>query len=153
MQFENLPKRTHIAIMKKSWGLIPKILSGEKTIESRWYKNRVAPWDRVAIDDIIYFKDSGEPVTVRARVTDVEQRAISNDDEALTLMEKYSKNLGVAEITGEVKNYILNKKYAIFVRFNSVEKIKPFEIDKIGFGAQAAWLVVGDIEKVKQGVY
>lgn len=30
----------HVAIMKKSWGLTRKILSGEKTIESRWYRFR-----------------------------------------------------------------------------------------------------------------
>jgi len=29
----------HIAIMKKSWRLTEKILAGEKTLETRWYKN------------------------------------------------------------------------------------------------------------------
>jgi len=38
----------HVAIMKRSWGLIPKILSGEKTIESRWYKKRIPPWNRIS---------------------------------------------------------------------------------------------------------
>lgn len=140
------PKRTHVAIMKRSWRLIPKILSGEKTVESRWYKGRVAPWDRIDAGDVIYFKDSGEPVTVRARVTDVEQYVISGNEEALALMEKYAgKDLGVTKITGEIKNYILNKRYAIFVRFDSVERVEPFEVDKTGFGAQAAWLVMDDI--------
>ena len=30
----------HVAIMKKSWGLIEKILSEEKTAESHWYKTK-----------------------------------------------------------------------------------------------------------------
>lgn len=63
----------HIAIMKKSWELIPKIISGEKTIESRWYKNRIAPWDRISEGDTVYFKDSGEPVSAVATVSKVLQ--------------------------------------------------------------------------------
>ncbi len=30
------------------------------------------------------------------------------------------------------------------------QKIEPFEIDKKGFGAMAAWLTVADIEKIKR---
>lgn len=63
----------HVAIMKKSWGLIPKILSGEKRVES---------------------------------------------------------------------NYLL-----IFLK-NQV-KIKPFEIDKIGFGMMSAWITVKNIKQIK----
>ena len=47
----------HVAIMKKSWGLVEKILAGEKTVESRWYKSKCVPWDRIKPKDIIYFKD------------------------------------------------------------------------------------------------
>ena len=37
----------HLAIMRKSWNLTNKILTGEKKIESRWYKNKYAPWDKI----------------------------------------------------------------------------------------------------------
>jgi len=33
----------HVAIMKKSWKLTEKILSGEEKIESRWYKSKYSP--------------------------------------------------------------------------------------------------------------
>ena len=33
----------HVAIMKKSWGLTDKILSGQKKIESRWYLSSFCP--------------------------------------------------------------------------------------------------------------
>lgn len=49
----------HIAIMNGPWNLIPKILSGEKTIESRWYRTRRAPWGGIRAGDTVYFKDSG----------------------------------------------------------------------------------------------
>ena len=63
----------HVAIMKKSWGLTEKILSGEKKIESRWYMIRCAPWDRIKGTDTVYFKNSGEPITIKALVTKVLQ--------------------------------------------------------------------------------
>ena len=56
----------HVATMRKSWEFLPKILSGEKTIESRWLKNKSVPWGRVCIGDTIYFKNTGEPVTAKA---------------------------------------------------------------------------------------
>lgn len=37
----------HLAILKKSWPLIPKILNKQKTIESRWYKVKCAPWNKI----------------------------------------------------------------------------------------------------------
>jgi hypothetical protein len=63
----------HIAIMKKSWGLIPRILKGEKSIESRWYKHKAVPWGKIFSGDTIYFKNTGEPVGVAAKVVNVIQ--------------------------------------------------------------------------------
>ena len=63
----------HVAIMKKEWRLIPKILSGVKTVESRWYKNKVCPWNKVFAGDTLYFKNSGEKVSVRAHITKAQQ--------------------------------------------------------------------------------
>jgi len=65
----------HIAIMKKSWKLTQKILSCEKKIESRWYKAKCAPWDRIKKGETVYFKNSGEPVTIRTEVDKVVQFA------------------------------------------------------------------------------
>ena len=63
----------HVAIMKRSWGLIPKILNGSKTVESRWYQRRYAPWNKIKKGEKIYFKDSAEPVTIKAEVSKVLQ--------------------------------------------------------------------------------
>jgi len=38
------------------------------------------------------------------------------------------------------------------VFLEKVKKIKPFQIDKAGFGAMAAWLTVGDLEKIKKKI-
>ena len=44
----------HLAIMKK--GYIEKILSGEKKIESRFSKSRIAPYHNIFPDDTVYMQ-------------------------------------------------------------------------------------------------
>lgn len=140
----------HIAIMKKSWGLIPKILNKTKVAESRWYKSRITPWNRIKKGHNLYFKNSGEPITVRAEVTKVIQYQVLNNSKALKIMKKHAeKDLGFKKIPPEVLNYIQNKNYAIFIYFDSVKEIKPFNVDKTGFGAMAAWITVHNINKIK----
>ncbi len=151
LPLRDLPKRDHVAIMKKSWGLIPKILDGTRIAESRWYKSKITPWDRIHPGDNLYFKNSGEPVTVKTRVSKVLQYEIKNNDHALEVMKKHAKkDLGLEAIPREIKNYILNKNYAIFVFLDSVEKVKPFTIDKTSFGTMAAWITTDDINKIKR---
>lgn len=140
----------HIAIMKKQWGLIPKILSKEKTVESRWYKNKVTPWNKIKVGDTLYFKESGKPVTVKVKVIKVEQFEVKSNTHALEIMQKRAKaDLGTNSLSEEIKDYILNKNYAVFVYFNNVVQIKPFEINKKGFGLQAAWLTLPNIDTIK----
>ena len=145
---------THIAIMKSSWKLLPKILSGEKIVESRWYKTKACPWNRVFPGDTIYFKDSGKPVTLKARVTRVQQYILESSEDATSLfLQIKNKDLGIKGLTKKdipqhVLDYISNKKYAIFVWFANVQKVKPFNIDKKGFGMQAAWLCAKDVADI-----
>lgn len=140
----------HVVIMKKQWGLVPKILEGKKTVESRWYKHKRAPWNKINPGDILYFKDSGEKVSLKARVTQVDQYEIQSNEEALITMQKYSlEDLGTEKIDSEIIDYISNKKYAIFVHLNNVEKIEPFAINKTGFGIQAAWITVNSVDDIK----
>ncbi len=140
----------HVAIMKKSWGLLPRILEGAKTIESRWYKARVAPWDRIRAGDTLYFKDSGEPVTVKTRVTKVLQFVVSSNDEALEIMKKIAKkDLGFSKIPQGVLDYISGKRYGILVFFDSVEEVEPFSINKAGFGMMSAWISIPNIRNIK----
>ena len=144
-------KRVHIAIMRKSWGLTQKIFAGEKTVESRWYFNKYRPWNRISAEDTVYFKDSGDPVTVKAEVAKVEQYADLDQVKRERILKKYSvRDLGTAGIMPEIREYIKDKRYCIIIHLKNPQKIKPFEIDKSGFGAMASWLTVDRIEEVKR---
>lgn len=141
----------HIAIMKKSWGLREKILTGEKTAESRWYKTRRAPWNKIKTGDSIYFKNSGEEIKLKARVAKVIQFENLNSTKRKEILMKYGKSdLGVGDIMPEIKKYSSNKNYCILIFLNKIKRIKPFDIKKTGFGAMSAWIVVDDIDKIKK---
>ena len=58
----------HVAIFKKSWKLIDKILNGTKTIESRWSINKISPLDSINKGDLVFLKNSGDKVCAVAEV-------------------------------------------------------------------------------------
>jgi len=138
----------HVAIMKKSWGFLPKILSGEKTIESRWYLSKRTPWNRVSKGDSLYFKNSGELIKTKGLVSKVIQFENLNPNKIKSILNKYGKRgLGIDNIPKFYK-LIKHKKYCILIFVKSPKTIKPFSIDKKGFGAMTAWITVEDIKTV-----
>lgn len=150
-----MPKQTrvHVAIMRKSWGLVPRILSGEKTIESRWYKNKIRPWGQIFPGDTVYFKNTGEPVSVKARVSKVLQFDNLTPQKSKAILDRYGeKDLGIStNPPPDLQNYFKNKRYCLFIFIDQVQRVKPFEIDKTGFGVMCAWLTVDKIAKIKKG--
>ena len=50
--------RKHLAILRKS--AIEAILSGKKTIETRFSQHRIAPYGKVSVGDLIYLKPPGQ---------------------------------------------------------------------------------------------
>lgn len=137
----------HVAIMRKSWGLLPKILSGEKTIESRWYKNKSAPWGDVNPGDIIYFKNSGELVSVRVRVRKILRFENLTPIKVRELLLKYGKDDGITDIEKYFQLF-KDKKYCLLIFLKKPQQIKPFDIDKHGFGVMVAWMCTEDIKQI-----
>jgi putative endonuclease len=148
-----IKRKIHIAIMRKSWGLTQKILSGEKTVESRWYLNRYRPWGQIAQGETIYFKDSGGPVRIRAIVAKVLQFEGLTPHKVKEILNKYAQTDGLGVKKGEINFYFKlfkNKKYCLLVFLKDPKEIKPFEINKSGFGAMVAWITVDNLNKVKK---
>lgn len=140
----------HVAIMRKSWGLIPKILDGTKKIESRWGINKCAPWGKVKVGNKVYFKNSGEPVTVVAEVSRVEEFVNLSSKIVKEILKKYGGADGIAVTDLEkMIRWARNKRFCTLIYLENPRKIKPFNIDKTGFGSAAAWLCVENINKIK----
>jgi len=147
----------HIAILrkaklKKGDNLLKDILSGTKTIESRWYVNKIVPWDKIKIGDTVYFKESGSPIVAKALVSNVLQYSNLTPDLVATIITKYGKYISPKISLTEFLSWgekQTSKKYCILVFLEKVEEILPFNIDKTGFGISSAWLVIPDISKIK----
>jgi len=140
----------HIAIMKKEWKLTQKILSGEKKIESRWYLNKSAPWGKIHTGETVYFKDSGEPVSIKAEVEKVLEFSGLTPAAVKEILGQYGGADGIN--VGDIDKFygrFKDKRYCMLIFLKNPQKIKPFEINKQGFGNMAAWLCVPDINAIK----
>ncbi len=144
----------HIAILNPKKAKFEDILSGKKTIESRWYKNKIAPFNVIKEGDIVYFKKTAGEVLGLARVSSIIQVEKPNHNELKNLIKKYGGE-GLINLSGDTESifkWAINKNvnYVILVFLKNVKKIKPFQIDKSGFGNAAAWLCVDDISRIKR---
>ena len=136
--------------MKTSWGLTRKIRAGTKTIESRWYKTRYPPFDKISAGDVVYFKDSGKPVTLKATVARVEQFSRLTPSIVISLLEKYGECDGIEEHERETYfQHFKDKKYCVLVFLTNVTDVEPFFINKQGHGLMSSWICVPTIDMLK----
>ena len=141
----------HLAVMRKSWGLTRKILNGQKKIESRWYLVKYKPWDCIKEGEVIFFKDSSEPVKLKAEVDKVMQFAGLNPRLVKEILDEYGNDDGLEkDKIPEFFERFKDKKYCLLIFLKNSQEIKPFEINKTGFGAMSAWLTVDNISKIKK---
>lgn len=139
----------HIAIMSKSWHLLEKVANGTKTIESRWYMYKYAPWGKIAPGNIIYFKNSGEPVTIKATAHKVLSFENLTSGRVAELLHRYGKEDGIEEKDLPLfYERFKNKRYCLLIFLKDVREVEPFQINKKGFGAMAAWITVENISQI-----
>ncbi len=139
----------HVAIMKKSLGFLEKIISGDKTIESRWYATRRTPWNKVKSGEIVFFQNNGGPVTLKTQVSKVLQFENLTPEKIKEILTKYGGQIGL-EDTEQFFQTVKDKKYCILIFLEDVQPVKPFFINKKGFGMMSAWISVENINSIKQ---
>ncbi len=139
----------HVAIMRKSWGLTKKILSGHKTIESRWYTTKRQPWGCINEGETVYFKDSGNPVALKATVAKVERYDGLTKQKVRALLDRMHNEDGIE--TEKIDYYaemFRNKKYCMLIHLKDPQRVAPFNIKKKGFGMMAAWISIDKIDSI-----
>lgn len=137
----------HVAILAKKGNFLRKIISGEKSIESRWTIPKITPYKKILSGDIIYFKESGVPyVIAKARAGEILFFANLNHSKIEEILAEFGAAIGVDKSYFEINKH---KKYCTLVYLLDVEKIEPFEINKKGYGTGCAWLTVESINKIK----
>lgn len=124
----------HLALMQGEF--LELIISSEKTIESRFTKNRVAPVGNVQAGDLVLFKQVGRPLFAVAVV----ERAKSGvlDDKAWTFVRKHADDIGIDEDYIEYKS---DARYYVLVWVKDVHVIPAIPLKKRD---RRAWVVLRD---------
>ncbi len=87
--------KKHLAIF--SVGIGEKILNGEKTIESRFSRAKIAPFGIVSNGDLVYIKPAGEEIIGQFRVKKVISFEGLDLDDLSNIKEQYGEFLAVSE--------------------------------------------------------
>ena len=124
----------HIAILRQPF--FNMILSGEKTIESRWSLSRIAPFERVKAGDVIWLKETSKDITARAIVKKVKFYNLTKN-KADEIKKKYGKEIGTDKF--EDWERYRNKKYLTLIWLKDVQKIEPITAPK---SHGAGWLII-----------
>ncbi len=119
-------KTIHLGIFGEPY--LTYMLEGKKTIESRFSKNKIMPYNQITKDDVVIVKKSSGNVVGYFTIKDVlffDLNTISIEEIKL----KYNKQLCVD------KTFWINKKnsnYATLIIIDKLFKLKPFHINKKG---------------------
>lgn len=124
----------HIAILKQPF--YDMVLSGEKTIESRWSKNKIAPFNKVKEGDIILLKQTGKNVGATAKISKVECYNLTPQI-AERIRKTYGNKIGI----NKFKNWeeCANKKYCTLIWLTEVNRVNEIKVPRSN---GAGWIVV-----------
>lgn len=112
----------HIACMVEPF--LGYILEGKKTIESRFSKPLIPPYQRVTVGDVVLLKSG--PIVASFRTTSVDFIEL-NGREFNRLIKDYSAALCADEEFWEVR---ADKRYASLLGISDVRQLTPLRVNK-----------------------
>jgi len=126
----------HIAILRQPF--FDMVISGEKTIESRWGMHKNAPYGKIKVGDEIWLKETGKDVTATAKAKRVEFFELTPEKVEQIRIE-YGKQIGTDKF--EDWQSTLEKKYCTLVWLEDVKRVKPFKVPRSN---GAGWIVLAE---------
>jgi ASC-1-like (ASCH) protein len=114
----------HLAILVEPF--LSYLLTGRKTIESRFGKTRSAPYRQVGTGDVVFLKRTGGPVVGMLRVDRAEFIELNGD-------RNWSHVRGFAEALCADETFWKDrreKQYATLVHVGAVKEINPVAVAK-----------------------
>lgn len=126
----------HIAILKQPF--FDMVISGEKTIESRWSMVKVAPYKKVSVGDRILLKETGKDVTATANVKKVQFYELTPEI-VEDIRIKYGKQIKTDKF--EDWKSTLQKKYCTLIWLDEVTPVAPIKVKRSN---GAGWIVLKD---------
>lgn len=121
----------HLVILKQPY--FDMLLSGEKTVESRWSMHKIAPYNKVSVGDVLYLKETGKNVKYKCLVSDV--KFFELDKEKVDFIkEKYNKYIRIKDFSECYK-----KNYCTLIWVSNIETIKEMKVKRSN---GAGWIIM-----------
>jgi hypothetical protein len=124
--------KKHLAIFTRN--AIKAIISGEKNIEARFSKKKIAPFGGVNVGDVVYMKPPGEELTGQFEVTKVLSLEGIDKKDWEWIKTEFGSRISFGTVA-EMKNYFKeheNSRYATIIYIGKVEQFvtSPIRIEK-----------------------
>lgn len=125
----------HLAVFHQPY--LDLLLSGEKTADARFSKNRIAPFGRVESGDTVLLKLASGPVLGRATVDEVQFFPGLTPETIDALRSRYNSQLCFADDFWEQYRHA---RYGTLVSFKDVKRVQPIHVWSKG---RSGWRVLG----------
>ena len=138
----NSTNNIHLAVVNKPFTSL--ILNGQKKIESRFSINKIAPFLKVAIGDVIVLKESGGLVIGMFEAGKVSYLSNMNEKSMSEIEHKY----GTLICTNYDQDFWVKRekaKYVSLIEVKKVNQFKPFRSDKRD---RSGWSIIWDSNKL-----
>jgi len=120
-----MPERAHLAVMHEPY--LSYVLAGRKSVESRFSRHRVAPFDQVGVGDLLLLKSLSGPVAGVARVAHVDSYVLDPASWA-SIRERFSTALCAED--DEFWADRRDARYATLMRLAGAVAIEPLALEK-----------------------
>jgi len=124
---------------------ITKLLRGSKSIEPKFMKEKLPPFDCVCEEDTIYFQVKDGYAVAKAHVSKVENFSDLTPEKVISLIEENKEALCPTERMVEKAKL---SKYGTFVWVDQLQEIRPFRI-KRNHTDENSWVIVEDVNKIR----
>jgi ASC-1-like (ASCH) protein len=128
----------HLVILKKPY--LDLILTGRKTVESRFTKTKCAPFGQISAGDKLFLKESSGPVCALATVSEV--RSFDNlcPHQISRLKQQYNHLISGSDAYWRSK---ADCRFGLLVWLENVRAIEPVQINKKDW---RAWVILKEKE-------
>lgn len=108
----------HVAILKTNY--LDALLSGEKHVECRLTRNRIAPFGKIRVGDRVYFKEASGSFRATAQVARFEQRDELDETAIDALRAEFGEAIGAPDSFWETKK---SARFVVLLWFKKVEEV------------------------------
>lgn len=124
--------KKHLAIFTRN--AIKAIVSGQKTVETRFSKKKIAPFGMVNVGDIIYMKPPGEELSGQFVATKVISIEGLDEKDWEWIKTEFGQKISFGSVA-EMKNYYKEhegSKFATIIQMGKIEQFvtSPIKIEK-----------------------